>query len=114
MTEQRAGATFGPDHTGLYAIAVAAELTGVNPPVLRAYENKGLLRPARSPGGTRRYSNADVDRVRRITTLLGAGLNLAGVAQVLELEAETKRLRAEISALRGKRSSSSARHPAPE
>ena len=78
----------------MHGISAAAELTGVNPPVLRAYESKGLLQPARSPGGTRRYSQADVDQVKRITALLGSGLNLAGVAQVLELEAETARLRA--------------------
>lgn len=85
---------------GVYGIAVAAELTGVNPPMLRAYESKGLLQPARSAGGTRRYSQADLDQVKKITTLLAGGLNLAGVAQVLELEAETARLRAEVDALR--------------
>jgi DNA-binding transcriptional MerR regulator len=85
---------------GVYGIAVAAELTGVNPPMLRAYESKGLLQPARTAGGTRRYSRADLDQVKRITTLLASGLNLAGVAQVLELEAETARLRTEIEALR--------------
>ena len=92
----------GLSNTGLYGIAVAAELTGVNPPMLRAYEDKGLLSPARTGGGSRRYSDADVQRVRRISALLGTGLNLAGVAQVLELEAETERLRAQIAALRSK------------
>lgn len=90
----------GLSDTGLYGIAVAADLTGVKPPMLRVYEDRGLLRPARSPGGTRRYSDADVHRVKRITTLLAAGLNLAGVAHVLELEEETARLRAQITAFR--------------
>ena len=83
----------------LYGISVAAELTGVNPQTLRAYEAKGLLQPYRTDGGTRRYSGQDLSRVDRITTLLASGLNLAGVEQVLALEAETHRLRAEIDAL---------------
>lgn len=83
----------------LYGISVAAELTGVNPQTLRSYEAKGLLEPYRTEGGTRRYSGHDLTRVKRITTLLAAGLNLAGVEHVLALEAETDRLRSEIEAL---------------
>lgn len=83
----------------LFGISVASELTGVNPQMLRVYEDRGLLTPARTDGGTRRYSRRDLDRVDRITTLLAAGLNLAGVAHVLELEEETERLRAEIQNL---------------
>jgi MerR family transcriptional regulator/heat shock protein HspR len=87
-----------PDHA-LYGISVAAELTGVNPQMLRAYETKGLIRPYRTDGGTRRYSGRDLAIVDRITTLLAAGLNLAGVEQVLALEAQTRTLRAEIDDL---------------
>jgi len=87
-------------HSPLYGISVAAELTGVNPQMLRAYEARGLLGPYRTDGGTRRYSDHDLQIVTRITALLGGGLNLAGIEQVLLLEAENKRLQAEIDALR--------------
>jgi MerR family transcriptional regulator/heat shock protein HspR len=84
----------------LYSISVASELTGVNPQMLRVYENKGLLAPSRTEGGTRRYSGRDLDRIGEIARLLGAGLNLAGVEHVLALRAETRRLHAEIDRLR--------------
>ena len=84
----------------LYGISVAAELTGVNPQMLRTYEAKGLLDPWRTEGGTRRYSGHDLERIGQITTLLDEGLNLAGIAHVLALQAETQRLRAEIQRLR--------------
>lgn len=90
---------WGPDRA-LYGISVAAELTGVDPQMLRAYEARGLLEPQRTEGGTRRYSGNDLERVGQITTLLGEGLNLAGIAHVLALRAETRRLRAEIHRLR--------------
>jgi MerR family transcriptional regulator, heat shock protein HspR len=93
---------WGPDRA-LYGISVAAELTGVNPQMLRTYEARGLLEPQRTGGGTRRYSGADLALVNRITTLLAAGLNLAGVDHVLQLEAENRRLRAELDALRSGR-----------
>ncbi len=80
----------------LYAISVAAELTGVHPQALRDYENKGLLTPHRTGGGTRRYSQADVDRVHEVSELLAAGVNLAGARKILELETEVIRLRAEL------------------
>ncbi|WP_256842644.1 MerR family transcriptional regulator [Ornithinimicrobium cryptoxanthini] len=86
----------------LYGVSVAAELTGVQPQMLRAYEAKGLIEPYRTGGGTRRYSGDDLARVGRITTLLAAGLNLAGVDHVLQLEAETQRLQAELDALHGR------------
>lgn len=86
-----------PGDRALFGISVAAELTGVNPQMLRVYESRGLLSPSRTQGGTRRYSRDDLARVDRITTLLAAGLNLAGVAHVLELEAETARLREELA-----------------
>ena len=78
---------------GVYGISVAADLVGMAPQALRAYERKGLLEPARTAGGTRRYSDLDLDRLRRISELLGSGLNMAGIALVLELEAENARLR---------------------
>jgi MerR family transcriptional regulator, heat shock protein HspR len=91
----------GPlDGRGLYGISVTSELTGVPPQNLRSYEAKGLLEPARTAGGTRRYSDRDIARIERITVLLEAGLNLRGIGQVLELEAETQRLRQEIARLR--------------
>lgn len=83
----------GKGRRGVYGISVAAELTGVNPQNLRAYEAAGLLRPARTEGGTRRYSDHDVARIGRIASLLGEGLNLAGIGRVLDLEDETQRLR---------------------
>ena len=84
----------------VYGMSVAAELTGVNPQNLRAYEAKGLLEPHRTPGGTRRYSDDDITRIARIAELLQAGLNLKGIEHVLALEAETERLRSEIEGLR--------------
>ena len=80
----------------LFGISVAAELTGVNAQMLRTYEAKGLLEPSRTDGGTRRYSQGDLTRVSRISSLLDDGLNLAGIAQVLALEAETRRLRDKV------------------
>ncbi len=81
---------------GVYGISVAAELTGMGVQNLRLYERRGLLEPDRTDGGTRRYSRDDLDRLRRISTLLADGLNLAGVAMVLALEADNADLRAEL------------------
>jgi MerR family transcriptional regulator/heat shock protein HspR len=78
----------------LYAISVAAELSGTAIQNLRVYERRGLVSPDRTAGGTRRYSEADVERLVRIRDLLDAGLNLAGIDRVLELEDEVARLRA--------------------
>ena len=78
----------------------AAETTGWSPRMLRYLERVGLVEPARTPGGSRLYSRADIDRLQRIKDLLGEGLNLAGIARVLELEAEVGRLRQENEALR--------------
>ena len=78
---------------GVYGISVAAELVGMGVQNLRLYEARGLLAPGRTDGGTRRYSADDLDRLRRIGELLGAGLNLAGISMVLDLEAENARLR---------------------
>jgi MerR family transcriptional regulator, heat shock protein HspR len=98
----------------LYSISVTSELTGVNPQMLRVYEQKGLLTPYRTQGGTRRYSGQDVDTIAEITTLLAAGLNLAGVEQVLELRAETHRLQCELDRLRAGQSPGGAREPRTE
>lgn len=80
---------------GVYAISVAAELVGLGVQTLRLYETRGLLTPQRTNGGTRRYSSNDLDRLRRISDLLDAGLNLAGIGMVLDLEAENTQLRAD-------------------
>ena len=77
----------------LYAISVAAELSGTAIQNLRVYERRGLVSPDRTEGGTRRYSEDDIERLVRIRELLDAGLNLAGIDRVLELEAEVARLR---------------------
>jgi DNA-binding transcriptional MerR regulator len=80
---------------GVYGITVAAELVGMGAQTLRLYEARGLLEPARTDGGTRRYSANDLDRIRRIGDLLDAGLNLAGIAMVLDLEAQNTQLQAD-------------------
>jgi len=80
----------------LYVISVAAELAGVHPQTLRIYERKGLVDPARTQGGSRRYSDIDIDRLRRIQELTTAGLNLEGVRRVIALEDEVRTLRTEV------------------
>jgi len=83
-----------------YMISIAAELAGLHPQTLRMYETRGLVRPARTPGGTRLYSEADIDRLKLIQRLTGdVGLNLAGVEHVLRLEDELRRLRARMTQL---------------
>ena len=90
-----------PEYTqAVYVISIAAELAGVHPQTLRIYERKGLLRPARTAGGSRRYSQADVDILIRIQELTNEGLNLAGVQRVLSLEAEVDRLQSEVNQIR--------------
>ncbi|MGQ0615817.1 MAG: heat shock protein transcriptional repressor HspR [Acidimicrobiia bacterium] len=84
----------------LYVISVAAELAGVHPQTLRIYERKGLVDPARTGGGSRRYSEDDIDQLRRIHELTDEGLNLAGVKRVMALEAEVTRLRREVAETR--------------
>ena len=71
---------------GVYGISVASELSGLGPQTLRLYETHGLVTPARSDGGTRRYSDDDLVRLRRIAALLAAGVDLAGIAQIFELQ----------------------------
>ena len=91
--------TRSPQHA-VYVISVAAELAGVHPQTLRIYERKGLVDPARTQGGSRRYSDEDIVLLLRIQDLTNEGLNLAGVQRVLALEAENLRLRAELARTR--------------
>lgn len=84
----------------VYVISVAASLAGVHPQTLRIYERKGLLEPYRTPGGTRRYSQADLDRLRLITDLTAQGVNLEGVRRILELRDEVRRLEERMERLR--------------
>ena len=90
----------GEQVRGVYAISVAADLVSMQFHNLRVYERRGLVAPDRSPGGSRLYSRADIERLHRIRDLLAEGLNLAGIALVLELEAELARLRRENARLR--------------
>ena len=89
----------GPDQA-VYVISVAAELAGMHPQTLRIYDRKGLVDPARTTGGNRRYSEADVAMLLRIAQLTAQGLNLAGVKRVLALEAEGARLEDELDRAR--------------
>jgi MerR family transcriptional regulator, heat shock protein HspR len=84
----------------VYVISVAAELAGLHPQTLRIYERKGLVDPARTGGGSRRYSDEDIEQLRRIQELTSEGLNLAGVQKVLELEAELAEARRALQAAR--------------
>ena len=88
---------------GVFAISVAAEMVSMQVQNLRVYERRGLLEPHRTSGGTRLYSQADIETLHRIRELLADGLNLAGIARVLELEDEVRRLRHQNARLRGGR-----------
>lgn len=81
-------------------ISIAAELAGMHPQTLRIYERRGLLQPARTRGGDRRYSEADIARLRRIAELTAEGMNVEGIRRVMALEAEVRRLRDEVDRLR--------------
>ena len=87
------------DHA-VYVISVAAELAGMHPQTLRIYERRGLVQPARTQGGNRRYSDIDIERLRRIQDLAAGGMNLEGIRRVMELEVENERLQAENAELR--------------
>jgi MerR family transcriptional regulator/heat shock protein HspR len=84
----------------VYVISVAAELSGMHPQTLRIYEQRGLVRPARTQGGSRRYSELDLEILRRISELADQGMNLEGIKRVMQLEAENAQLRAELEAAR--------------
>jgi MerR family transcriptional regulator/heat shock protein HspR len=88
MTEARPSSS-----RGLYTISVAAELAGIAPQSLRSYEERGLVSPARTDGGTRLYSDDDIARLRRVAELAVQGVNLAGIGRILDLEDENTRLR---------------------
>ena len=81
----------------VYVISVAAELAEMHPQTLRMYERKGLLEPARTSGGSRRYSDDDIARLQRIASLASEGMNLSGIRRVMELEAENTRLREQLA-----------------
>ena len=85
---------------GVYTISVAAELAGVTIRSLRLYERHGLLAPARTTGGTRRFSPDDLRRLRRIAELVADGVNLTGIGKILDLEQDTRELRGDNTALR--------------
>jgi MerR family transcriptional regulator/heat shock protein HspR len=87
------------DDRAVFIISVAAELAGVHPQTLRIYERKGLVRPKRTSGNTRRYSQADVDRLLAIQQLTDEGVNLAGVKRILELRAEVDVLHRQVADL---------------
>lgn len=101
-TTAEGGGAGSPDQSAraVYVISVAAELAGVHPQTLRIYERKGLLDPSRTRGGSRRFSEQDLARLRHIQDLTNAGLNLEGVRQVMALEAEVARLRQELERVR--------------
>lgn len=83
----------------VYVISVAAELAGIHPQTLRIYDRRGLVQPARTGGGSRRYSEADIEKLRRVHELTSEGMNLDGVVRVLALEAEVARLKALVERL---------------
>jgi len=84
----------------VYMISVAAELVGMHPQTLRVYERRGLVDPYRTPGGTRRYSKADLERLLLIQELSNAGVNLEGIKRILLLELDNRRLRSQVDRLR--------------
>ncbi|NNF70423.1 MAG: helix-turn-helix transcriptional regulator [Acidimicrobiia bacterium] len=86
--------------SAVYIISVAAELAGMHPQTLRIYERRGLIEPYRTPGGTRRYSEQDIERLRMIQELTGQGMNLEGVRRVIHLTEENRRLRSQVDRMR--------------
>jgi MerR family transcriptional regulator, heat shock protein HspR len=84
----------------VYVISVAAELAGMHPQTLRIYERRGLVAPARTSGGNRRYSDVDIERLRRISDLAAEGMNLEGIRRIIAMESELEVLRAEVAHLR--------------
>jgi MerR family transcriptional regulator/heat shock protein HspR len=88
------------DERALYVISVAAQRAGMHPQTLRIYERRGLLQPARTQGGNRRYSDTDIARLRRISELTAEGVSVEGIRRIMHLEAEVQRLRDEVDQLR--------------
>ena len=98
---ERGRPTDGGDERAVYVISVAAELAGVHPQTLRIYEQKGLVRPKRTQGNTRRYSDADVELLRSIQALTqDEGVNLAGVKRIMEMRAQIDELHRQVDELR--------------
>jgi MerR family transcriptional regulator/heat shock protein HspR len=100
----------------VYIISVAAQLSGMHPQTLRIYERKGLIEPYRTPGGTRRYSDEDLERLGLIQELTSSGVNLEGVRRILALQSENRRLRAQVDRLRrllGEAETRFSGHPTP-
>jgi MerR family transcriptional regulator/heat shock protein HspR len=93
----------------VYVISVAAELAGMHPQTLRIYERRGLVNPGRTSGGNRRYTDADIARLRRIAQLAAEGLNLEGIRMVMQLEDEVAELRHQVAELRARISGDAAR-----
>src|SRR6476619_4847797 len=85
---------------GVYGISVASELSGIDPQTLRLYERRGLLTPARTDGGTRRYSDDDLDLLARISDLVAQGINIVGIAQILHLQQRNSALESDNSHLK--------------
>ena len=100
MTREGSASDADTADRGVYGISVAADLAGTGMQNLRLYERRGLLRPTRSAGGTRLYSANDILRLQRITDLLAAGLNLAGIVMVLDLQDDNTRMRAQQTSSR--------------
>jgi MerR family transcriptional regulator/heat shock protein HspR len=90
----------GKRESAVYIISVAADLAGVHPQTLRIYERKGLIEPYRTPGGTRRYSQDDLERLELIQELTAAGVNLEGVRRIMGLREENLRLRSQVDRMR--------------
>jgi MerR family transcriptional regulator/heat shock protein HspR len=91
------------DYTrAVFVISVAAELAGMHPQTLRIYERKGLIDPYRTPGGTRRYSQEDIERLQLIQEMTAEGMNLEGVRRVLALQEENRQLKKKLDRLRDK------------
>lgn len=99
-TNERASVDRASQQRAVFVISVAAELAGMHPQTLRIYERKGLIDPYRTPGGTRRYSQDDIERLALIQEMTEQGLNLAGVQKVMELQLEIARLEGKVEALR--------------
>ncbi len=89
-------------HPSVLVISTVAKITGLHPQTLRIYERKGLVLPARTRGGSRRYSQADIETLNRIQELRKSGLNLAGIREVLSLESEIEKLKHEVAAIKAK------------
>ena len=97
------------DQQTVYVISVAAELAGMHPQTLRIYERRGLVNPGRTTGGNRRYTDADIERLRRIAQLAAEGLNLEGIRMVMQLEEEVAELRRQLADARGQSTTQSQR-----